>query len=122
MKDSSYTNRQRFLHLKNLVENFTRTQKHLEEFGSILSDEKLRQVILKQRRREEQINNLQKAILNEYDRESEVRNLVKNFLYAEGYLNQNKDKLPTHMLNNLIKRQQFRKIQLENLIEKNEDE
>jgi len=71
--------------LKNLIENYTRTKRHLEEYGEILPYEKIQQVIQKQRRREEQIENIQKAILNEHDKESEVRNLVKNYLYTEGY-------------------------------------
>jgi len=122
LKKETSMNKRRFLHLRNLVQNYTLTKKHLEEFGDLIPEEKLKQAMLKQQRREEQINNLQKAILHEYDREAEVRNLVKNFLFAEGYIIQNKDRLPKHVLINLKKRQNYRKIQLENLIKKNDEE
>lgn len=122
MKEDLYLNKRRFLHFKNLVENYTRTQKYLEEYGQLLTYEKIQQVIQKQRRREEQINNIQKAILKEHDKEAEVRNLVKNYLSTEGYLQHYKEKLPKHVLENILKRQYYRKIQLENLIKKADDE
>jgi len=122
MKDDFYINKRRFVHFKNLIENYTRTKRHLEEYGEILPYEKIQQVIQKQRRREEQIENIQKAILNEHDKESEVRNLVKNYLYTEGYLKHYRDKLPKQIMNNMLKKQVFRKIQLENLIKKVDEE
>jgi len=122
MKEDLHLNKRRFIHLRNILENYTRTQRHLEEYSQLLPYEKIQQVIQKQRKREEQINNIQKAILKEHDKEAEVRNLVKNYLYTEGYLQYYKEKLPKHILNNILKRQHYRKTQLENLIKKADDE
>ncbi|WAM34754.1 hypothetical protein [Caldicellulosiruptor morganii] len=122
MKEDLQLNKRRFLHLKNILENYTRTQRHLEEYSELLPYEKIQQIIQKQRRREEQINNIQKAILKEHDKETEVRNLVKNYLYTEGYLQHYKEKLQKNVLNNILKCQYYRKIQLENLIKKADDE
>ncbi|MEZ0535761.1 hypothetical protein ACAG39_00780 [Caldicellulosiruptoraceae bacterium PP1] len=114
-------NKRRIKHLQNIIQKWTRTERHLEEFGSIMNDDKIKQAIDKQKRREDQISSLQKALLNEYDREDEVRNLVKNYLYTEGYLSHNKDKLNQKTIDKIKRHQEFRKIHLENLIKKNDE-
>lgn len=113
-------NKRRIKHLQNIIQKWTRTERHLEEFATIMNDDKVKQAIEKQKRREDQITSLQKALLNEYDREDEVRNLVKNYLYTEGYLSHNQDKLNPKTIDKIKRHQEFRKIHLENLIKKND--
>jgi len=119
MNNKNEENKRRLMELKNIIIKWTLTNKHFEEYGAILSQEKIRQIINKQKRREEQIENLNKHILNIHDRELEVRNLVKNYLNTENYLNNNIKNLTMDIIEKIKKHQFQRKIHLENLLKKN---
>lgn len=119
MNNKNEENKRRLMELKNIIIKWTLTNKHFEEYGAILSQEKIRQIINKQKRREEQIENLNKHILNIHDRELEVRNLVKNYLNTENYLNNNMKNLTMDIIEKIKKHQFQRKIHLENLLKKN---
>ena len=106
--------------LENLVENHTRTERHLEQYSHIGNRDNIENSRYKQEDREEQIEDLKNKIIGENQNESkeeQAQNIVKNYISTDKYIENNFDNIPSDALNNLNKKQHNRRIQLENLEE-----
>ena len=107
--------------LINIVENHTRTKRHLEQYSEIGDMEFKEMARDKQVLREKQINEL-KDQLTGADKDiqtigDQLKGAKTNYEFAEGYMEKNKDRMPKEDLDNLKKRQANRKVQIENLEE-----
>ena len=104
--------------LINLVENHTRTKRHLEQYSHIGDEQNKEHAREIQEIREEQIDDLREK-LNGYGdiqtREEQVENLEQRYVSTQGYINNNKDNINEQMLRNLEEKQEKRRIQLDNL-------
>lgn len=104
--------------LINLVENHTRTKRHLEQYSHI-GDEKNKEHAREiQGIREEQIDDLREKLNGNGDiqtREEQVENLEQRYVSTQGYINNNRDNMNEQMLRNLEEKQEKRRIQLDNL-------
>ena len=104
--------------LTNLVENHTRTKRHLEQYSEIgdpYFKEKARE---KQAKREENMNKLKQEILDEDENqtiEEQIENLHDNYEAAQKYIEVNQETMAPQDLQNLRARQQHREEQLNNL-------
>ena len=104
--------------LTNLVENHTRTKRHLEQYSEIGAPEFKNMAREKQEKREENMYKLKKEILDEDENqtvEQQIENLHDNYEAAQRYIEANKDTMAPQDLQNLQERQQHRKEQMENL-------
>lgn len=109
-------NERRIDHLVNLVEKSTRTQRHLEEHSDISSSsENIEHVKRLQKERKNQIGNLKNIIAqgDNNSREKHLKNTEKRFLYTEGYLNNNADRMDEQTFKNAKEKQEHRKEQLD---------
>lgn len=104
--------------LENLVENHTRTERHLEQYSHIGNHENKENARDKQEIREEQITELEDKILgidkNE-NPETQLENLKNRYDSIEGYIQNNKDTIPPDILEKLQEKQENRRIQISNL-------
>lgn len=104
--------------LINLVENHTRTERHLEQYshmGNKDNKEHARQI---QDIREEQIDDLRNKLNGNGDiqtREEQIENLEDKYENTQEYLEHNKETMNPQDLQNLENKQEKRKIQLDNL-------
>lgn len=106
--------------LENLVENHTRTERHLEQYSHIGNRDNIENSRYKQEDREEQIEDLKNKIIGENQNESkeeQAENIIKNYISTDKYIENNYDNLSADVLNNLNKKQHNRRTQLENLEE-----
>lgn len=106
--------------LENLVENHTRTERHLEQYSHIGNRDNIENSRYKQEDREEQIEDLKNKIIGENQNESkeeQAENIIKNYISTDKYIENNFDNISADALNNLNKKQHNRRIQLENLEE-----
>ena len=104
--------------LTNLVENHTRTKRHLEQYSEIGDPEFKNMAREKQEKREENIYKLKKEILDEEEGqtlEEQIENLHDNYEAAQRYIDVNKHTMAPRDLQNLQEKQQHRKEQMENL-------
>lgn len=102
--------------LVNVVENHTRTERHLEQYSHIGDPDNKEHARKIQDIREGEIGNLKSHIIKEKETpEEQLENLKDNYVSSQGYINKNKDNMNEQMLENLEKRQEHRKEQIENL-------
>lgn len=104
--------------LINLVENHTRTERHLEQYSHIGDEENKEHAREIQEIREEQIEDLRDKLNGNGDiqtREEQVENLSQRYESTQGYIENNKDNMNEEMLRNLEEKQEKRRIQLDNL-------
>lgn len=104
--------------LINLVENHTRTERHLEQYSQIGDKENKENARDKQELREKQIIELKEQIKGERDTssvEEQIQDLKEKYDSTEGYIENNKDNMNEEELENIKERQENRRIQLENL-------
>ena len=104
--------------LTNIVENHTRTKRHLEQYSEIGNPEFKEMAREKQEKREENMNKLKQGILNEEENqtiEEQIENLQDNYEAAQRYIEENQDTMAPQDLQNLQEKQQHRKEQMENL-------
>ena len=105
--------------LINVVENHTRTERHLEQYSHIGDPELKEKAREKQHVREKEINELKNQIIgnDKYmpTKQEQIENLKENYIFGKGYIESNRDHMKKEDLQNLEKRQENRKIQLENL-------
>ena len=107
--------------LENLVENHTRTERHLEQYSEIGSKENKDNAREKQTVREREINNLESKILGENESptiEEQINNISENFNRTHRYMEENYEKIPQENWDNLNKKQDNRIEQTENLLDK----
>ena len=104
--------------LIHLVENHTRTQRHLEQYSHIGNPENKEHARKIQEVREEEIEELRDKLNGNGDiqtREEQIENLEQKYESTQGYIENNKDEMKQEMLQNLQEKQQKRKEQLNNL-------
>jgi len=104
--------------LINLVENHTRTKRHLEQYSHIGDEGNKEHAREIQEIREEQIDELREKLNGNGDiqtREEQVENLSQRYESTQGYIKNNKDNMNEQMLRNLEEKQEKRRIQLDNL-------
>ena len=104
--------------LENLVENHTRTERHLEQYSHIGNKENKENARDKQDIREKQILELENKILgldsNEIP-ELQLENLKERYKSVEAYINNNRDKISQEDLRKLEEKQANRREQIANL-------
>ena len=104
--------------LENLVENHTRTQRHLEQYSNIgnpYNRENAREI---QKIRENQIDELKDEIIGINDKqtkEEQLDNVIEKYINAEDYIENNKENMSEEQLNNMEQKQENRWTQIENL-------
>ena len=105
--------------LINTVENHTRTKRHLEQYSEIGDIEFKEKARDKQVIREKQINDLKDQLIgvSKDGKASSIQldDLKTNYEFAEEYMKNNKDHMNKEDLSNLEKKQNNRKVQIENL-------
>ena len=105
--------------LINIVENHTRTERHLEQYSDICNPENKEEATQKQHLREKQANELNHQLAGyEPDipsKQEQLDGLKRNYQFGEGYIKNNSDHMAGIDLQNLQEKQQNRKIQIENL-------
>lgn len=104
--------------LINIVENHTRTERHLEQYSHIGNPENKENARKIQDIREEQIDELKnkiKGVNEKQTREEQLENVIEKYINAEGYIHNNEDNMSEEQLNNMEKKQDNREIQIQNL-------
>lgn len=119
-KTDSAENKHRVEQLVNVVDNYTRTQRHLEQYSNIGDPENVEHARRIQKERQEEMNNLTNKLANGTGRienavSEELKNLQKNYTYAEGYLEHNADHMPKEDIENLKENQENRKEKINEL-------
>lgn len=102
--------------LINVVENYTRTKRHLEQHSDIASPQQLHNAEHIQQVREDNITNLKDKII--YDTggpTNEKQNIKKNITFTNGYINHNKDHMNKEQLQNMLEKQETRHHKLNEL-------
>ena len=113
-KNDNMENERRVDHLVNLVENKTRTERHLEEHADIPSRENKEHAKQVQNKRQEEIENLKNIIVNgEHSNNDQLKNTKKNYEYTEGYLNHNAEHMDPDTLARTQEKQAHRKDQMD---------
>jgi hypothetical protein len=112
-------NERRVENLIDIVENKTRTDRHLEQHSDIGDPDRLDHAREIQNAREEQIENLKETIVYGDNRKNEtkdqINNLKDNYAFADGYINHNGDHMDEKAFQNLKKKQDNRKEQMDQL-------
>ncbi|MBP3284757.1 MAG: hypothetical protein J6M02_04595 [Clostridia bacterium] len=107
--------------LINIVENHTRTERHLEQYSEIGDLEFKEMARDKQKVREEQIHELKDQLVGVdkevQTKEDQLKGIKTRYEFAEGYMENNKDRMNQEDLKNLKKKQENRKDQIESLEE-----
>ena len=101
--------------LENLVENYTRTQRHLEQYSEIGNPENKENARKVQKVREEEIKTLERQIKGENEKitpEEHLENVKEKYYNTQGYIQNNKDGMNEEMLRNLQEKQQHREEQI----------
>lgn len=110
--------------LINTVERHTRTERHLEQYSNIGDQYYKDQARKKQSVREKQVVDLKDNILGNKDKiahHEQFENLVDNYESSEGYMRKNFDNMDEEQINNMEKKQQNRRIQMQNMIDNPSD-
>ena len=117
--DKKYEKKERQLeNLENLVENHTRTERHLEQYSHIGDKENKDNARQKQEIRERQILELENKILgldeNEIP-EVQLENLKERYESIQCYIQNNRNSIPKDVLEQLEEKQNNRRMQIANL-------
>ena len=104
----------------NLVENHTRTERHLEQYSEIGSKENKDNARKKQAVRENEIQNLKTNIINGNNETipEQIDNITENYRSTNRYMEDNYNKISPEVWDNMNKKQENREEQIENLIGK----
>lgn len=108
--------------LENLVENYTRTQRHLEQYSEIGNPKNKENARKIQQIRKDEIEKLESKIKDEdkfITPEEHLENLKENYYKTEGYIQNNKYNMNEQMLKDLQEKQQHREEQI-NFLENEE--
>jgi len=101
--------------LENLVENYTRTQRHLEQYSEIGNSENKENARRVQKVREEEIKTLERQIKGQNEKitpEEHLENVKEKYYNTQGYIQNNKEGMNDEMLRNLQEKQQHREEQI----------
>lgn len=104
--------------LIHLVENHTRSERHLEQYANFGDEDNLNHAREKQSLREKQINNLKDQIEGKTPIQSskeQIENLKQNYKSTKEYMENNQDSIDDTSFEQLKQRQQNRQNQIENL-------
>lgn len=117
-------NERKMDNLINLVENHTRTERHLEQYSHIgdpIYKEKARE---KQHVREEQIDSLKSQILDEHQKisaEEHLANLKENYEKTKNYLGNNLENLSYEQVHNMAEKQINQAKQIAQMEQRNDE-
>ncbi|OPJ57008.1 hypothetical protein [Alkalithermobacter paradoxus] len=113
-KSLGVENARRVEDLINIVDKYTRTERHLEQHSDIASPEQIRHAQEIQRERKEQMENLKNIIAygEHANADTPLENLKKNYEYTQGYLEHNADHLDSETIEKIKEKQQHRKDQM----------
>lgn len=106
--------------LINLVENHTRTERHLEQYSHIGNSKYKDMAREKQEVREAQIDSLKDQLVNQHSKmspEDHFHNLQENYQKTRNYLENNYDNMSNEQIHNMIEKQFNQKRQMEQLQE-----
>ncbi len=104
--------------LIHLVENHTRTERHLEQYSHIGNPKNKEHARKIQKVREEEMEDLCHKLNGNADiqtREEQIENLKQKYENTQGYIHHYKEDMSAEMLHNLQEKQEKRRIQLDNL-------
>lgn len=103
--------------LINLVENHTRTKRHLEQYSHIGNKDNKKNARKIQDIREEQIEDLKDKIKgnDKQTRDEQLENVIEKYINTSGYIRNNEDHMSEEQLNNMERKQDNREMQIENL-------
>ena len=102
--------------LENLIEKHTRTERHLEQHSDIASPSALRDAEEKQTAREDCIEALEEKIINgDQVHHDESEGLERNYTFANGYLEHNREHMDPDSLESLKEKQQNRRDKIDEL-------
>lgn len=102
--------------LTNIVDHYTRTERHLEQHSDISNPENIAHAEEIQKERKEEIDNLKNIIAyGKHENQDEVSNLKRNIEYTDNYLKDNADTLDKKTMERTREKQQHRKDQLDSL-------
>lgn len=120
MNDDKNKKERQLDNLTNLVENHTRTQRHLEQYSEIGSKENTDNARKLQGVRENEIENLKSNIIKDgfETTEEQINNIAENYKNTQRYMEDNYEKIPEDRWENMEKKQENRRIQAENLVGK----
>ena len=111
-------NKRKVDNLVNLVENHTRTKRHLEQYSHI-GDPKFRDMAReKQNVRENQIEVLKEQLTNEHHKispDEHLENLKESYERSKNYLHNNLATLSYEQINNMAEKQKNQRNQMEQL-------
>lgn len=112
--------------LINIVENHTRTERHLEQYSDIGDPSHKENARDKQNLREKQIDELKDQLTgneqNAPTQKQQLEDLKENYQFGEGYIESNKNHMSQEDLQNLEQKQENRKIQIDNLEENTKED
>ena len=104
--------------LINLVENHTRTERHLEQYSHIGNKDNKDHAREIQEVREEEIDDLRNKLDGSDDiqtKEEQLENLEQKYESTKGYINKNKNTINKQKLEKMKNKQEQRRIQIDNL-------
>ncbi len=120
MDNDKFKKERQLDNLENLVENHTRTERHLEQYSEIGSKENKDNARKKQAVRENEIQNLKTNIINGNNETipEQIDNITENYRSTNRYMEDNYNKISPEVWDNMNKKQENREEQIENLIGK----
>lgn len=106
--------------LSETMDNYVRTERHLEQHSDIGSRGNLENAREIQEVRRNEMENLKNKItyggdFSSQSREEQVENLKENYIETEGYINNNAGNMTNEDLNNLKQKQKNRKRELDRM-------
>ncbi len=106
--------------LINVVENHTRTKRHLEQYSNIGNIDNKENAKKIQEVREQQIHDLKnqiKGINENQSKDDQLENTIEKYINTSGYITKNAQELSDEQLRNMQRKQENRKVQIKNLEE-----
>ncbi|WP_142415709.1 hypothetical protein [Hathewaya massiliensis] len=106
--------------LSETMDNYVRTERHLEQHSDIGSRGNLENAREIQEVRRNEMENLKNKItyggdFSNQSRKEEAENLKENYIETEGYINHNAENMTSEDLNNLKQKQKNRKRELDRM-------
>jgi hypothetical protein len=106
-------NEHRIDQLIDLVEQHTRTRRHLEQHSDITELDELQHTFKVQEEREHRIDHLKDIIIYGKHEVDDIANLQKNYVYTKNYLRHHEAHMDDFTLDKTREKQEHRKEQME---------